>query len=191
MNHLISESGNKDAATKERTIDWVQRRFTTQKEALSVPLHHSCQEIPSQTFVESPKYNAGTTRDRQLWSDEEYNSEPNTSITPEVKRGNTQQTGADKVKNMSGGNYSFTGEILSDILAGVLASEQVGSDDAEVLQDTVRSNNQIIDGKLLDTNGTVHRETIATVSPTRLPTYDLQEIMLHQSLRAKIMLHQS
>lgn len=46
--------GTGNVATKERTVVWVQRRFGTPKEALNVTRNCSCQEVPSQTFVESP-----------------------------------------------------------------------------------------------------------------------------------------
>lgn len=71
-NRSPNPSGNriKDTATKQRTVDWVQRSFGTHKEALSVTLNHLCQEVPSQTFVESPKLTGATRGSRQLWSDE-------------------------------------------------------------------------------------------------------------------------
>lgn len=96
-----SNNGIKDATTKERTVDWVQRCFGTQNEDLNVNLNHSCHEVPSQTFVESPKSTGAIRGDRQLWSDEvpefDDDSEANTSTRANDQRGNLQLEQVDSV----------------------------------------------------------------------------------------------
>lgn len=86
-------NGIENASIKESTFDWVQRRFGTPKEVLNVSLNHSCHEVPSQIFLESPKSTGATRGDRSLWSDEvqelEDNSEVNISIEVDDQGGNT------------------------------------------------------------------------------------------------------
>lgn len=79
-----------DAAIMERMVDWVKRRFGTSKEVHNVTLYHSCQKVPYQTFVDSPKSIGATKGDKSLWSDEvlelEDNSEATTSTRVEDQR---------------------------------------------------------------------------------------------------------
>lgn len=92
-----SGAGTGGLATKKRIIDWVQRRFGTSKEALNVTLHHSCQEIPSQTYGESPRRidsTRATKNGSSLWSNEVLvmndNFTANNTPTIDDQRGNTQ-----------------------------------------------------------------------------------------------------
>ncbi|OIT04514.1 hypothetical protein A4A49_00777 [Nicotiana attenuata] len=66
-------TGNGVDTQKERTVDWVQRRFGAPKESLNVTTNYSCQEVPSQTMGGYSKEIeiTGTTNDgKELWSDE-------------------------------------------------------------------------------------------------------------------------
>lgn len=117
--------------------------------------------------MESPKSTRATRGDIQLWRDEvqllEDNSEANTNIRVKDRRANIKLEQADKENIISSLNYSESREILSNIegvLVGVLAIEQFGNVDAEVIQDKVRSDIQTIDDKSLDTNGTVNQDTV-------------------------------
>lgn len=88
-------TGNRDIVTKERIVDWVQRRFGTTNEALNVTLINSCQEVSSQYFPESAKSTRATRNGRSLWSDGvqviEDNYEANNSPTIDDQRDNTHE----------------------------------------------------------------------------------------------------
>lgn len=60
-----SASGNRGPETKLRTVDWVCETFVTQKKPMNVPMNHSCQEIPFQNCLYSPKSNTATRIDNQ------------------------------------------------------------------------------------------------------------------------------
>lgn len=60
--------------TNVRTMHWVQNISGTQKEPINVTLNQSCQEIPSQTFMESPNSTGATRADNQVCNDEFQNS---------------------------------------------------------------------------------------------------------------------
>lgn len=95
----------KGETTNVRIIDWVQERFGKYKETLNVTLHHSCEEIPFQTLVESPKPTGATITDKQTWSDDvhdsEFNSESNTSIRVGEQRCNTNTEQAHTTNNLT------------------------------------------------------------------------------------------
>lgn len=58
---------------KERTVDWVQRRFGAPKEVLNVTTIHSCQYVPSQMIGDfsTTVDTIGTTKNgNALWTDE-------------------------------------------------------------------------------------------------------------------------
>lgn len=50
-----TNNGSRDELTKERTVDWVARRFGAAREYIKVTTNYSCQEITSQTLDDSSK----------------------------------------------------------------------------------------------------------------------------------------
>lgn len=90
MNNSTDESGTKISATKENTIDWVQRSFGEHKEVMNVTLNHSSHDIPSQTSEASPTSTRDTTQNlRDELQEIEYNSAPNKALTIEAQMTNT------------------------------------------------------------------------------------------------------
>lgn len=84
----------------------------------NVTLNHSCQGIPSQTLVDSPKSTEATRIDSQLWGDEvqllAYNSEANKRLNEEGQSEITQPQHAAKVNNIAIVYHITTGELLSN-----------------------------------------------------------------------------
>lgn len=98
-----------------------------------MPLNHSCKEIPSQTFVESPKSTRDLRIDTQPWDDKfhefSYNTEANKRVREEDQRVTIQTPQEAKVNNMAIVQHSATGEILSNVEGsqqGITPREQVG-----------------------------------------------------------------
>lgn len=105
QNTQVDAAGNSWTTTKASTVDWVQEIFVTTKETLNVPLNHSCQEIPSQTFDISPK-STGTPRfHKQMMGDEfevsKLMSYTNSSIRVDNQECNAHTAQASNIHNSS------------------------------------------------------------------------------------------
>lgn len=62
----------------------------------------------------------------------------------------------------------------------ILGKEYVGNVNVEVLEDTVRTNQKIVDGMASDLNGIVTSRKVATVNPNMGNVYELQFKMIQE-----------
>ncbi|OIT08020.1 hypothetical protein A4A49_03627 [Nicotiana attenuata] len=153
-----------DETKKESTIDWVHRRFGTNKEELrqcNVTTNHSCQEIPSQTYEDAGQLEDGNevNSKKALWSDE---VEGNGTLNP-----------------------SKTGEILAFIDGVPVYALDKGLDEGvpiEVRKEPVGQDQQTVHGKEVDPNGTVTSSYLATVNPNLGSVYELQFRLMQENL---------
>ncbi|OIT33309.1 hypothetical protein A4A49_09719 [Nicotiana attenuata] len=193
----------KDATIKESMVDWVQRSFGAHKEALNVTLNHSCQEIPSQTLVESPRDNT------QLEQADKGNNMSTVNprsleIRVEDFEGTNDQRpiqliGADtgtkeESRNTGGSIIASTGkkdcngvvnprrttQVLDNSRGDsvvVLGNEKVGNDNVDALEDTVRENQRSVDGKNSEHNGTTLHDLVThNVAPVDMAFMEQQQM---------------
>ncbi|OIT00250.1 hypothetical protein A4A49_02034 [Nicotiana attenuata] len=171
--------GNKEIQ-KERTVDWVTRRFNAACEDIHVTTNYSCQHIPTQTFDNSSQgleTSKTLTDARKAWSDEldeveNTNAGDSSSKMKKAdksiggdrgsskeagKQGESFQLSLSKKTGNGTVNPSKTGEILAFVDGVPVYALEKGLDEnvnMKVRDDTVGSDQQIGYGNEGDLNGT-------------------------------------
>ncbi|OIT22801.1 hypothetical protein A4A49_31374 [Nicotiana attenuata] len=210
------DTGNEVDIRRERTVNWVARRFGAALEDINFTINYSCQEIPSQT-IDDHSRGLGATEATSGFEGHATGN-PNVQETrvdvlqttmiqhttgltrvgngsPNEARINEGAGGEATVMNKSNGtvNPSITGEVSTTAAAQVIDELGVGPIDntyTRVLNDSVGLGHQIVAGKMVDLNGKVNSAIGATMNPSLGSVYELRFRAIQEAIGDKEQIRQ-